>query len=117
MHITADFLLSILPLVQGASALPSAGGATIASNSADGRAVYMITNEKNNAVVAVPIGQDGLLKAGGSSTATGGAGANGIDGANNQPAAPDPLFSQSSLTLAGNVWDADTDRLAFTGCC
>ena len=40
----------------------------------------MITNGKDNAVVAVPIGRDGLLAAGGSSTATDGAGASGIDG-------------------------------------
>ena len=71
----------------------------------------MITNEKNNAVVSVPIGRDGLLGAKGSRTATGGAGANGIDGAKNKPAAPDPLFSQSSLTVAGNVWHAKNPHL------
>src|SRR4051812_15033310 len=106
MHTSAALLLSLAPTVQQATALPKVGCAKNMGNSANGRAIYMIINERNNAVVAVPIGRDGLLAAGGSSTATGGAGANGIDGSNSQPAAPDPLFSQSSLTMSGNVWHA-----------
>ena len=75
----------------------------------NGRAIYLLTNEKANAVVAVPIGRDGLLS-GGSVTSTGGGGANGLN-AKMQPAAPDPLFSQSSLTVAGDVSSAKATSL------
>lgn len=79
----------------------SSGGAATVAN---GKAIYMLSNQESNSVVAVPIAEDGTLnEAGGSSTNTGGSGANGIDGETNQPAAPDPLFSQSALTVAGNV--------------
>jgi hypothetical protein len=68
------------------------------------QAIYLITNDASNAVAAVPIGADGMLSAG-TVTPTGGDGANLINGATNEPAAPDALFSQSSLTIAGNVSD------------
>ncbi|KAI0532188.1 hypothetical protein GGR58DRAFT_491110 [Xylaria digitata] len=69
---------------------------------ANGKAIYMISNEQKNAVLALPIGKNGLFTPGtGTLTETGGAGMNGLD-ASNQPAAPDPLFSQSSVTIAGN---------------
>ncbi|KAF2970651.1 hypothetical protein GQX73_g2863 [Xylaria multiplex] len=69
---------------------------------ANGKAIYMISNEQKNAVLALPIGKNGLFTPGtGRLTETGGAGMNGLD-ANNQPAVPDPLFSQSSVTIAGN---------------
>ncbi|KAG6355312.1 hypothetical protein INS49_003273 [Diaporthe citri] len=78
----------------------SKGGAAKAAN---GKAIYMLSNQASNSVVAVPIAEDGTLnEAGGSSTNTGGSGANGVDGSTNQPAMPDPLFSQSALTVAGN---------------
>ncbi|KAK1561606.1 uncharacterized protein LY79DRAFT_574047 [Colletotrichum navitas] len=66
-----------------------------------GKAIYTITNDASNAVVAVPISPNGLLS-GGTSVKTGGAGSNFFDGANNGPAAPDALASQSALTVAGN---------------
>lgn len=85
----------------------SMGGAAKVAN---GKAIYMLSNQASNSVVAVPIAQDGTLnEAGGSSTETGGAGANGVDGSTNQPAAPDPLFSQSALTVAGNVCQKPLD--------
>ncbi|KAL2414167.1 hypothetical protein ABEF95_004076 [Exophiala dermatitidis] len=64
-------------------------------------AVYLLTNEANNAVVALPVAADGTLSLG-NVTGTGGAGANSIDGTTNQPAAPDALIGQSALTIAGN---------------
>lgn len=67
-----------------------------------GKALYIITNEATNEVVALPIGMDGMLSTG-ISMATGGAGANAVDGSTNEPAAPDALVSQSALTVAGNV--------------
>jgi len=103
MHRSVIFFLSLAPHVL---AMPARGCRTAASAAAaaNGKAIYMITNDQANAVVAIPIGNDGLLQAAGASrTTTGGAGANGIDGSVNQPAAPDALFSQSSLTIAGNV--------------
>jgi hypothetical protein len=67
-----------------------------------GKAVYFITNEEQNAVVALPIGKDGKLSKG-SITMTGGAGSIAIDGANGMPAVSDALIGQSSLTVVGNV--------------
>ncbi|KAF1839538.1 hypothetical protein BDW02DRAFT_487001 [Decorospora gaudefroyi] len=65
-----------------------------------GKAIYILTNDAENAVVAIPIGQDGMLSKG-SVAKTGGAGSIAVD-AMGQPAVPDPLISQSSLTLVGN---------------
>ncbi|KAJ9268264.1 hypothetical protein DTO212C5_5592 [Paecilomyces variotii] len=64
------------------------------------KAIYFITNDANNAVAAVPIGNDGTLS-GGTVTETCGKGANSIDGATNKPAAPDALLSQSAVSVAG----------------
>jgi hypothetical protein len=69
---------------------------------ASSNAIYFLTNDESNAVVAVPIGNDGRLS-GGSVTATGGAGSNSIDGATNDPAVPDPLIGQAALAVAGQV--------------
>ncbi|KAI3327361.1 hypothetical protein HD806DRAFT_520230 [Xylariaceae sp. AK1471] len=69
--------------------------------SGNGKVIYMLSNEQENAVVALPIGKDGLLGGAGRSTSTGGAGMTGVD-ADNQPAVPDALFSQSSVTITGN---------------
>ena len=70
---------------------------------ADGaQAVYFITNDAGNSVVALPIGDDGTLSFG-SSTATGGAGSNAVDAATGDAIVPDALVSQSTLTIAGNV--------------
>lgn len=66
-----------------------------------GRAIYFITNEESNSVVALPIGPDGTLSRG-TVTATGGSGSVALN-SDNQPATPDALVSQSALTLAGNV--------------
>ncbi|KAI4863361.1 hypothetical protein F4820DRAFT_377951 [Hypoxylon rubiginosum] len=68
---------------------------------ATGKAVYLLTNDANNAVVALPIDEDGALAAG-TITPSGGAGSNTIDGTTMKPAQPDALVSQSSLTIAGN---------------
>ncbi|KAI0124086.1 hypothetical protein BJ170DRAFT_638125 [Xylariales sp. AK1849] len=73
------------------------------SQAANAKAVYMITNEQVNSVVAIPIASNGKISGctTGSSTATGGSGANGML-ATNETSAPDALFSQSALTIAGN---------------
>jgi hypothetical protein len=67
-----------------------------------GKAIYLITNEAENAVVAVPIKGDGSLSAG-RVTKTGGAGAAMVDAASGELQLPDGLASQSSLTVVGNV--------------
>jgi hypothetical protein len=69
-----------------------------------GKAVYFITNGAENSVVALPIGQDGMLSRG-TVTKTGGAGSVAIDRATKQPAMTDALIGQSSLTVVGNVSD------------
>ena len=66
------------------------------------RAVYFATNDATeNAIVALKVNSDGTLSDG-SITATGGmgGGAFGTDGA---PFSPDPLFSQDSVSVSGNV--------------
>ncbi|KAI0886970.1 uncharacterized protein GGS22DRAFT_187050 [Annulohypoxylon maeteangense] len=65
-----------------------------------GKAVYLITNDEANAIVAMPIKSDGTLGAG-TVTPAGGKGSSSIDGMTNQPAGPDALLSQSALTVAG----------------
>lgn len=67
-----------------------------------GKAVYFITNEAENSVVALPIGRDGKLSKG-TTTKTGGAGSINTNGATGQPGVPDALVSQSALTVVGNV--------------
>lgn len=102
-------LIALAPSAIQVSARParSCGKKGGAAKVANGKAVYMLSNQASNAVVAVPIAQDGTLdEAGGSSTNTGGAGAAGIDGSTNAPSNPDALFSQSALTVAGTVSQA-----------
>lgn len=66
-----------------------------------GKAIYMITNDAQNAVVAIPIGADGKLSAG-KMAKTGGAGSIAL-GADGKPATPDALVGQSALTVVGHV--------------
>jgi hypothetical protein len=66
------------------------------------RAIYFITNDPQNSVVALPVNADGTLCQG-TFNATGGCGANGIDGTTGQPAVPDSLFSQGAITVVGRV--------------
>ncbi|KAK9233830.1 hypothetical protein V1525DRAFT_351249 [Lipomyces kononenkoae] len=65
-----------------------------------GKAIYFLTNEAENAIVAVPIGLDGKLSHG-TVTFTGGAGSSSISASTMMPAGPDALISQSSVTIAG----------------
>ncbi|SPO01204.1 uncharacterized protein DNG_03951 [Cephalotrichum gorgonifer] len=95
---TISSFLSVLALSQQVAGHPhrcQQGGA----NSA-GKAIYFLTNDETNAVVALPIGPDGKLSQG-TVTETGGAGSVALDG-DNQPATPDALVGQSALAIAGN---------------
>ncbi|RAR12456.1 hypothetical protein DDE82_000167 [Stemphylium lycopersici] len=65
-----------------------------------GKAIYFLTNEADNAVVALPIGADGMLSTG-KMAKTGGAGSVAV-GEDGKPAAPDALVGQSALTVVGN---------------
>ncbi|CAN9245528.1 unnamed protein product [Alternaria alternata] len=71
-----------------------------AGKPAIGRAIYMLTNDAENAVVALPIGADGMLSKG-KVMKTRGAGSVAVD-AEGKPATPDALVGQSALTIAGN---------------
>ncbi|KAI5926236.1 hypothetical protein F4810DRAFT_586381 [Camillea tinctor] len=93
--------LSLATIMDQVLARPTSCGMGATQNK-NGKAIYLITNDNTNAVVSIPIGEDGLLQTTGTSTATAGAGSNSFDGLTNQTAAPDALFSQSSLTIAGN---------------
>ncbi|KAK0633091.1 hypothetical protein B0T14DRAFT_408172, partial [Immersiella caudata] len=62
------------------------------------RALYFITNNPQNEVIALQLSSSGLLTGFASSTSTAGNGSNGIDASTNLPAQPDALFSQSALS-------------------
>lgn len=108
----AATLLSLLPLLavaaphQQPGAGMKQGGMSCSPQGSNkavkvGKAVYVITNEAQNAVLALAIGADGKLSAG-KMAKTGGAGSSAVD-AQGKPEAPDGLASQSALTVAGNV--------------
>jgi hypothetical protein len=91
-------LLAIAVITSTASAAPHKQKSAVKV----GKAVYFLTNDAENAVVALPIGKDGMLSAG-TVTKTGGKGSNSISAMTMQAAVPDPLVSQSALTVVGNV--------------
>ncbi|UNI22179.1 hypothetical protein JDV02_008091 [Purpureocillium takamizusanense] len=62
-------------------------------------AIYMMTNDEANGVIALPVRPDGLLSHG-TVTKTGGAGSVALHSDGN-PGTPDALVSQSALTIAG----------------
>ena len=66
-----------------------------------GKALYLVTNDDQNSVVALPIGAGGTLGKG-TLTYTGGAGFVAVDAAG-EPASPDALLSQSAFKVARNV--------------
>lgn len=90
-------LLSAALFIAFASCAPVDCGPTAAT----GKALYLITNEDQNAIVSLPINSDGSLGQG-ILTSTGGAGSVAVNAAGD-PATPDALLSQSSLKVAGNV--------------
>jgi hypothetical protein len=81
------------------------GGAAAAGSNA--KAIYFMTNTANNSIIALKVATDGTVS-GGSVTATGGAGMSGVD-TSGAPAAPDALFSQGSVKVAGDVSAIDPD--------
>lgn len=92
-------LLAFLFSAQEAASRPSC---TPEQNAvAVGKAIYFLTNDQANGVVAIPIGADGTLSQG-TVTGTGGCGSVALN-SDNQPATPDALVSQSALTLVGDV--------------
>lgn len=96
-------LLTSSALISDVSAAPSKARAwTSWTKNAGPSAVYLTTNLQQNAVIALPVAEDGTLSAG-TVTSTGGAGSTAINGASGQLQAPDALLSQSALTIAGNV--------------
>lgn len=84
------------------SVVSSSAGPDSGPTTPDAKAIYFISNVLNNTVVALKVGANGKLSYG-SSTPTGGSGMNGIDGTTNGTAAPDALFSQGAVKVAGNV--------------
>lgn len=101
MHVssTSSVLLSILSIAGLVTSHPGCRPSHHPAKTA--KAIYFLTNEDVNGVVALPVKRDGSL-ASGIITETGGAGATSLD-ADNQPAVPDPLVGQSALTVAGKV--------------
>ena len=84
------------------AALPSILAAPLEPRKASAKAIYLITNEDDNAVVGLNVNRDGSITMG-RKTMTGGKGLAGIDAMTNQPAATDTLFSQSAIRVEGNT--------------
>jgi len=99
VHLPKALLLTVSFGLIGLGAAAPHGGKFPAPNTA--KAIYLLTNDQSNAVVALPIAADGTLSQG-TVTPTGGEGSNSVN-AMQQPAAPDALLSQAALTIAGNV--------------
>ncbi|KAK0749203.1 hypothetical protein B0T18DRAFT_427362 [Schizothecium vesticola] len=100
----ASLAVALLGLLPAITALPSnAHLGPRQSRLRNARAIYFLTNNEDNAVIAAELGPDGLLTGRASSSLTGGLGGSGIDAATNLPAAPDSLFSQSAITVLGNL--------------
>jgi hypothetical protein len=90
--------LALLSACADAAPNPAAQRRTAAAHT--GKAIYFLTNDKQNAVVALPIASDGTLGKG-TVTPTGDSGSHAISGGGNTGA--DALISQAALTVAGNV--------------
>ena len=90
---------------KGAAGAGSGNGVSAANSTAaastNAKAIYFITNAASNSIVALKVAADGTLSDG-SITSTGGAGMSGVD-STGAPAAPDSLFSQGAVKVAGNV--------------
>lgn len=67
-----------------------------------GKALYLQTNEQQNSMISIPIGNDGKLY-GGIATLTGGLGGDSIDKMTHMPAGPDALSSQGSVFAIDGV--------------
>ncbi|KAI1474268.1 hypothetical protein F4774DRAFT_342144 [Daldinia eschscholtzii] len=98
----ANFLATLI-LAQGIAghAIPRHSSCKPAAP-ATGKAVYFLSNDAENTIVALPIQPDGTLKAG-KRNPVNGVGSNVIDGTTKEPAAPDALVSQSSLVISGKT--------------
>ena len=66
------------------------------------KAVYFMTNEAQNAVVALPVSKDGSLSTW-TMTATGAAGGSLVSAMDGTPDGPDALGSQGSVQVADDV--------------
>jgi hypothetical protein len=95
-------LVAIGSLSALTEATPLYKGKGADGNSASGKALYFLTNNQQNKVVALPISADGTLS-NGTVTETKGMGSNSIDGSTNLAAGPDALVGQAALTIAGHV--------------
>jgi hypothetical protein len=81
-----------------AAATGAAAGAGAGGNA---KAIYLQTNQDQNAIIMLPVQQDGTLGAG-FVIPTGGSGAVLTDGKTNQPAKSDTLASQAAIKVEGD---------------
>ena len=94
IHLGVVLLASLISLINASAILcPSGLG---------GKALYLQSNEQQNAVISIAIGNDGKLH-GGITTLTGGVGGDGINGMTHAPASPDALSSQGSVFVIEDV--------------
>lgn len=102
MYTVLAFLSFFALLSLGHAAPGTRPSAARKEHAKNAKAVYLLSNEVQNSVVALKVHRDGTLSPG-SVHLTGGKGAAGIDDATNATADRDVLFSQSSLRADGNV--------------
>jgi hypothetical protein len=74
------------------------------------KALYVQSNEQQNSVISIAIGNDGKLHDG-ITTLTGGMGGDGINGMTHEPASPDALSSQGSVFVIDDVSFLETSSL------
>ena len=93
--------LKALALATALAATP-AFSTPIKAAKVSAKAIYFMTNEAQNSIVALPVHKNGTLSQG-TITLTGGKGAQEVSAMTGQPNAPDGLASQGSVRVAGDV--------------
>lgn len=94
MYFTVPIAIAVLAFADAILAAPQCGSPARSTTAA----VYFITNAKQNSVVSIEIGADGLLGGSPVLTSTGGRGLGGMR-ADGTAAIPDSLFSQGALRV------------------
>lgn len=100
MYFTTSVAIAILAFADSILGAPCDQYSPTASSVVG--AVYFITNAKQNSVVSIPIGANGLLSGNAVLTATGGMGLGGMR-ADGTAAIPDSLFSQGTVKIVDDL--------------
>lgn len=102
MYFTTPVALAILAFADSILGAPTCENGGYNHPAETAGAVYFITNAKQNSVVSIPIGANGLLSGEAVLTPTGGMGLGSMR-ADGTAAIPDSLFSQSAVHVVDNL--------------